>query len=255
MDLVKKYKYLAYTFLALVVLITFLLSNLLINLIINGILHAYAIIYIIINLVLNFSMFYLVFRLIQIAVEKESAFEEIIRQKNASIEDMEQFETVADIKEFNTDEIIQQIIPHSPQSLTKQQFCEKFLANIAKNTSLVQGVLYVKNKENSEFEALGKYAYFSTEPIKPFYEGDSLPGQVAKDKKLINIVEVPENYFKVVSGLGQSKPRSILIFPIIEKDEVIAVAELASFTPFSKDYEKLFEKISTLAGKIIVKLK
>jgi hypothetical protein len=255
MNLIKKYKILAYSFLAFVVAISFLLTNLLLTLIINEFLSSFSIVYIIINLILNFSMFYLVFRLIQVVIEKDAALTELYKQINISKETSEQPEIISDIKEFNTDEIIQQIIPHSPQNLTKQQFCEKILANIAKVSGLVQGIIYIKNKEDGEFSAVGKYAYYSTEPIKPFFEGDSLPGQVAKDKKLINVNKVPDDYFKVVSGLGQSKPGNILIFPIIEKDEVIAVAELSSFTPYSKDFEKLFEKLSTLAGKIIQKLK
>jgi hypothetical protein len=255
MNLVKKYKILAYSILALVVTITFLLTNLLLNLIINEQLSGFSVVYILINLVLNFSMFYLVFRLIQVVIEKETELYELYKQINSAKEESEQPELVVDIKEFKTDEIIQQIIPHSPQNLTKQQFCEKILANIAKVSELVQGIIYIKSKENGEYSVAGKYAYYSTEPINTFFEGDSLPGQVAKDKKLMNISKVPENYFKVVSGLGQSSPRNILIFPIIEKDEVIAIAELASFTAYNKDFEKLFEKLSTLAGKIIIKLK
>jgi hypothetical protein len=255
MNLIAKYKILAYSILALVVIITFLLTNLLLNLILNGLLSGYSIVYIIINLLLNFSMFFLLFRLIQVVIERQTALDELNKQIHSSNEVVEQPELVNDTKELNIDELIQQIIPHSPQNLTKHQFCEKILANIAKVSGLVQGIIYVKNKENGEFNALGKYAYYSLEPIKPFFEGESLPGQVAKDKKLINISKVPESYFKIVSGLGESSPCNILIFPIIEKDDVIAVTELASFAEYSKDFEKLFEKLSTLIGKIIVKLK
>lgn len=255
MNFVKKYKILAYCILALVVVLSFLLTNLLLNLIITELISSLSIIYILANLILNFSFFFLIFRLIQLVIEKEVAFEELTKQITASQETTVTTEVESEVKEFNTEELTQQIIPHSPQNLNKQQFCEKVLANIAKVSGLVLGIIYIKNKETGEFVAVGKYAYYSTEPVRPFFEGDSLPGQVAKDKKLINVSKVPTNYFKVVSGLGQSSPGNILIFPIIDKDEVIAIAELASFTPFSRDFEKLFEKLATLIGKIIVKLK
>ncbi len=158
-------------------------------------------------------------------------------------------------KKIDIEELIQQIIPPSPQSMGIEKFSEKVLANIAKISELVQGVFYVKNKENGEFSPVGKYAYFSNQPPKSFIEGETLPGQVAKDKKLLNINNIPTDYFTVVSGLGESLPRNLLILPIPDKEGTIAVLELATFKAYNKDFEKLFEKLAILLGKIINKIK
>ena len=60
---------------------------------------------------------------------------------------------------------------------------------------------------------------------------------------------------RIVSGLGQSLPRHILIVPIPDKEGTIAVLELATFKAYEHDFEKMFEKLAVLLGKIINKIK
>ena len=251
----KNYKNFSYLVLALVVIVSFAITNLLVNLIVNGKLSSFVIVYIILNLLLNFAMFFFVFRLAQQLIEKETALTELINQIQSSKETAKSNEDVIDEKEFNSDEIIEKIVPVSPQNLNIDQFTEKVLANIARVSELVQGVFYIKNIETGKFTAKGKYAYYSNQLPPPFFEGETMPGQVAKDKKLINISSIPPNYFTVVSGLGKSSPGNLLILPIIEKDETIAIIELATFVPYDKNYEKTFEKLAALIGKIITKIK
>jgi putative methionine-R-sulfoxide reductase with GAF domain len=223
--------------------------------VIIGRLSGYVIIYVILNLLLNFSMFFIVFRFAQQIIEKESTLQELMKQLNTSKDQTENTIESDEEKMINIDEIIQQIIPQSPQSFTVEKFSEKVLANIAKVSDLVQGVVYIKNKDNAKFEPAGKYAYYANQLPMPFVEGETLPGQVAKDKKILNINNIPENYFTVVSGLGKSSPNNLVIIPVIEKDETIAVIELASFKPYNKEFEKVFVKMATLLGKILLKIK
>jgi hypothetical protein len=251
----KNYKILSYVVLALVVIISFALTNLLLNLVIIGKLSGYVIIYVILNLLLNFSMFFIVFRFAQQIIEKESVLQELMKQLQTSKEETKSAIESDEEKKLNIEEIIQQIIPPSPQSFTIEKFTEKVLANIAKVSDLVQGVFYIKYKGSSKFEPAGKYAYYANQPPLPFVEGETLPGQVAKDKKILNINNLPENYFTVVSGLGKSSPNNLLIIPIIEKEDTIAVIELATFKPYDKEFEKVFVKMATLLSKILLKIK
>jgi hypothetical protein len=181
----KNYKILSYVLLVLVAIITIAITNLLLNLIISGKLSEFAIIYVIVNLLVNFTMFFLVFRIIHNLIEKDTELKEALEREQASKEIMEENVESEEIKKIDIEELIQQIIPPSPQSLGMEKFTEKILSNIAKISELVQGIFYVKNKENGEFEPAGKFAYFSNQPPKAFIEGETLPGQVAKDKKCL----------------------------------------------------------------------
>ena len=251
----KNYKLVIYITLTLVVILSFALTNLLLGLIISGSLNGLSIIYIILNLLLSFAMFFMVFRFAQQLIEKESALQELTKQLHLKNEVVETTEETKEEIEFNIDEIIQKIIPESPQNMTIEKFTEKILANIAKVSELVQGVFYVKDKATGNFNVKGKYAVYSNQLPPSFLEGETLPGQVAKDKKLINIKNIPENYCVVVSGLGSSSPKNILIFPVLEKGETIGIIELATFKAYETNFEKLFEKLSVLLSKIIVKIK
>jgi transcriptional regulator with GAF, ATPase, and Fis domain len=251
----KNYKNFSYIVLALVVIVSFAITNLLINLVVNDKISSFSIIFVILNLLLNFLMFFFVFRFAQQLIEKETALNELVHQIQSSKEIAENAEIEIEEKEFNVDGIIEQIIPASPQNMTIEQFTEKVLANMARVSELVQAVFYVRNPQTKEFTAKGKYAYYVDKEPPAFFEGESLPGQVAKDKKIININNVPQSYFTVVSGLGKSSPGNLLILPIVEKDETIGIIELATFIPYDKDFEKTFEKLSALIGKIIIKIK
>jgi hypothetical protein len=252
---VKKYKILSYVLLVLVAIITIAITNLLLNLIISGKLNEYVIVYVILNLLLNFTMFYLVFRFIQQLIEKETILKELLERMQTSKEIMDENVAPEETKKIDIEDLIQQIIPPSPQSLGIEKFSETVLANIAKVSELVQGVFYIKNKESGEFMPAGKYAYFSNQPPKSFIEGETLPGQVAKDKKILNINNIPTDYFTVVSGLGSGMPKNLLILPVTDKEGTIAVLELATFKPYDKEFENLFEKLAVLLGKIVNKIK
>ncbi len=251
----KNYKLIIYITLALVIVISFALTNVFLQQIISGSLSGASIIYVILNLLLNFGMFFMVFRFAQQLIEKETTLKELLNQIHIRNEEVEAKEEIIEEKEFDIESIIQQIIPESPQNMGIEKFTEKILANIAKVSELVQGVFYIKDKESGTFNVKGRYAFYSNQIPASFIEGETLPGQVAKDKKIMNIKDIPENYCIVVSGLGSSSPRNILILPILEKGETIGIIELATFKPYNSNFEKLFEKLSVLLSKIIVKIK
>ena len=252
---IKNYKIFLFLVLSLVVIISFAITNLLLNLIVSGKLSSFSIVYIILNLFLNFAMFFLVFRFAQQLLEKEATIQELVKQIHASKEIKEEVVIKDETKELNISELIEQIIPSSPQSLTLEKFTESILANIAKVSELVQGVFFIKNPITNEFEAKGKYAYFSDQLPPIFKEGETIPGQVAKDKKLLNITNIPQNHFNIISGLGKGIPSNLIVIPILDKENTIGIIELATFKPYDKEFEKLFEKLSLMLGKIIIKIK
>ncbi len=251
----KIHKYLIYIILALVLVASFLLANLLIQLISIGKISTNSIVFVLINIILNFVMLLFLFKFSEQLEEKK----QIIAQLQDQINELQK-PTKADTEEkeekaVNIDEIVQQLIPASLQNITITQLFEKVLANFGKVYQLACGIAYIKDSEGF-FQPTGKYAYYSTEPIEPFKEGEGLTGQVVKDKRSIYIQQVPPNYMRIVSGLGQSSPRYLYIFPILNtKDEVIAVMELASFTAFDDSMQQIINKLSVLLSKIIVKIK
>ena len=132
----------------------------------------------------------------------------------------------------------------------EEPFMEKLLSNIAKENDIVQAVAFRKDEESKEFVFQTSYAYFSDDPPKTFKEGDTLPGQVAKNKVILNLSEVPENYITIASGLGKGSPKHILIAPILDSNSnCVGVIELAAFKAFSKNQEKTIEALGPLISE------
>ena len=63
-----------------------------------------------------------------------------------------------------------------------------------------------------------------------FRLGEGLVGQCAQEKQRILLTDVPSDYVRINSGLGESPPLNIIVLPILFEGSVRAVVELASFS-------------------------
>lgn len=248
------YKYVLIAALVIVTIASFFLANLLISLLAVNAVKTGAIVVVILNLTVNFVMFYLIFQFLHALADRDKQIEQLSSELNrlkTPHEDHEKIETIT----FNPAEIAQSIIPSSPQNLSLNDFCDKILIGMANTCQIVSGIFYVKNLGTNTYVAAAKYAYYSSDPIEPVVEGEGIVGQVIKDKKPIAFNQVPADYMRVVSGLGNGSPRYLYIFPILNKDDVIAAIELAAFVPFDENQRQILEHLSNLIGRIILKLK
>ena len=84
-----------------------------------------------------------------------------------------------------------------------------------------------------------------------FHFGQGLVGQCAKEKKRILLTNVPSDYVKINSGLGESTPLNIIVLPVLFEGSVRAVIELASFTPFSLAHQAFLDQLPDSIGVVL----
>lgn len=106
-----------------------------------------------------------------------------------------------------------------------------------------QGAFYVQSNELPDtLELLSTYAYgrrkYSYEKVV-LELGTGLVGQCALSKEMILMTDVPKDYIKITSGLGEALPRCIVIVPVLFRDQIFGVLEIASFQKFA-DYQLEF---------------
>ncbi|MFT5269554.1 MAG: two-component system sensor histidine kinase/response regulator, partial [Acidimicrobiales bacterium] len=77
----------------------------------------------------------------------------------------------------------------------------------------------------------------------PFKAGEGLIGQCILEKERILITNVPANYVKIGSGLGEATPATIVVLPVLFEDSVKAVIELASFERFSDIHLRFLDQL------------
>jgi signal transduction histidine kinase/CheY-like chemotaxis protein/HAMP domain-containing protein len=128
------------------------------------------------------------------------------------------------------------------------------LSEVAPVVSAQQGAFYMLDNSNgeSELKLLASYASQAGNGAKNcFRMGESLVGQAALEKRPILLTDVPNNYAKVSSGLGEFHPTNIVVLPILFKGEVKAVMELSSVERFSPAHEAFLDQLTESIGIVL----
>src|SRR5215470_5779143 len=81
-----------------------------------------------------------------------------------------------------------------------------------------------------------------------FRLGQSLIGQVAKTRKPIVMTDIPADYVKISSGLGEAVPVNVMILPIVFEDQVLGVIEAGSFGRFTRVHQDFLEQLVETIG-------
>ncbi|MBW4469905.1 MAG: HAMP domain-containing protein [Stenomitos rutilans HA7619-LM2] len=122
------------------------------------------------------------------------------------------------------------------------------LSELAPLVSAQHGVFYLM--ESSELhppylKLLSTYAYRERKHLaNQFHLGEGLVGQCALEKERILITEVPSDYIKISSGLGEATPLNAVVLPVLFEGQVTAVIELASFRRFSEIHLTFFDQLT-----------
>ena len=108
------------------------------------------------------------------------------------------------------------------------------------------GVFYIADTAQDEavLKLLASYAYRKRKSVaNEFRLGEGIVGQCAFEKQSIVIRDVPTEYVKISSGLGEAAPRNIVVLPVLFEGQVKAVIELASFTSAYLAHQDLEERV------------
>ena len=84
-----------------------------------------------------------------------------------------------------------------------------------------------------------------------FMLGEGLIGQCALEKKRIVIKNVPRDYIKINSALGEAVPANLIVLPVLFEGDVRAVIELASFEPFSPTHIDFLDQLAESIGIVL----
>jgi PAS domain S-box-containing protein len=105
------------------------------------------------------------------------------------------------------------------------------------------GVLYLKT-EKDVLELAAGYAYRpdASRPQTVRF-GEGLVGQAALAGQPTAIDEVPSDYFKIGSGLGETLPRHLYIRPIVYDERVCAVVELGTLAPLGPEMDRFLRAV------------
>ncbi len=96
---------------------------------------------------------------------------------------------------------------------------------------------------------VGSYAYTKRKNLSNVFKlGEGLVGQAALEKQQILVNNVPEDYIKVTSGLGERTPRFICVTPFLYEGRIKGVIEIGTLNQMTeKQMEYLVKAMPALA--------
>jgi signal transduction histidine kinase/DNA-binding response OmpR family regulator/HPt (histidine-containing phosphotransfer) domain-containing protein len=113
------------------------------------------------------------------------------------------------------------------------------------------GAFYLLHEGEECYHFTSGYGLAQSPANRAISPCEGVIGQAAVERKLIVLSDLPPDYFRIRSGLGESPPRFLAALPLTAQDRVLAVIEIASFTALT---DQLREFLSEVAGMLALKL-
>ena len=115
-----------------------------------------------------------------------------------------------------------------------------------------QGGIFIVNDNDPShvvLEMKACYAYDRQKFLKKKIEvGEGLVGRCYQEKEKIYLTEIPGDYIKITSGLGDHNPKSLLLIPLAYNDNIFGIMEVASFTEYQDFEVEFIERIGVITS-------
>jgi CheY-like chemotaxis protein/CHASE3 domain sensor protein len=108
-----------------------------------------------------------------------------------------------------------------------EELSANIIAQICKYTDALVGAIFLAGKKQQTMVFRAGYAYQQQKNAKKEYSfGEGLVGQSAAEQQSRLVENIPADYIKISSALGEAAPAALYIFPILFEGITIAVIEL-----------------------------
>jgi signal transduction histidine kinase/CheY-like chemotaxis protein/HAMP domain-containing protein len=133
--------------------------------------------------------------------------------------------------------------------------CKLVLSELAPLVNAQQGIFYINDAPEGDepiMKLFASYAYRERKTVANLFRaGEGLVGQCALEKERFVLTNVPNDYIKISSGLGEATPLSIVVLPVLFEGQVKAVVELASFHQFSDIHLGFLDQLTESMGIVL----
>lgn len=122
------------------------------------------------------------------------------------------------------------------------------------------GALFIvvdeEGEQKQQLELFGTYAFDREKYVQRTFEfGEGLVGRTAIEKDMIYVTDLPPEYIKIRSGLGEDVPSSILLVPVILDNNVLGVIELASLGEIPPHQIEFIRQLGDTLATTLAKVK
>lgn len=76
-------------------------------------------------------------------------------------------------------------------------------------------------------------------------------GQCLLEKSIIVLTQTPKDYIKITSGLGEAVPQYVIVLPLMIREDIMGIVEMASFEPLASYQVDFLRNISENIASIL----
>jgi CheY-like chemotaxis protein len=129
------------------------------------------------------------------------------------------------------------------QATTHKEFAQWLASELVPLCKAGVGLFYSFDDARHRLDLLGSYGVRMSDRSADYLAGKALVGQCASERKAIMLDNVPENYLHIDSGSGEALPHYVAIVPVLYRDTLIGVLELAGFVPLTTLQQQLLDEL------------
>ncbi|MFM2095649.1 MAG: hypothetical protein RIS70_2773, partial [Planctomycetota bacterium] len=126
-------------------------------------------------------------------------------------------------------------------------FAERLLSKLVPLLGGGFGAFHVRRLDE-RFYLTSCYGGSSSHAETGIATDEGLIGQAAVERKPIVLSNLPPDYVRIRSGLGQSPPKVLAVVPLVSQDQVLAVVEVATFAELLEQQLALLHDVAAMAA-------
>lgn len=132
---------------------------------------------------------------------------------------------------------------------------DELISFLVKYLRANQGTLFIVDEEDESpfLKMTACYAFDRKKFMEQRIEiGQGLVGQCFLERDMVKLTNVPANYIRITSGLGEANPRCVVLVPLVANEQVYGVLELASFHEIKEAELEFLRKASESVASSII---
>ncbi len=131
-----------------------------------------------------------------------------------------------------------------------QELANRSLEFLAGYVGCVVAALYLRDSQTGDLQRIAAHGFsrVDDERGRQVLANEGLVGQAAQGRQAVLLENLPEDYIKVASGLGEGRPHCVLLLPLLADDRVNGVLELAFMQPLGAREREFLEAIAGTVG-------
>jgi HAMP domain-containing protein/signal transduction histidine kinase/CheY-like chemotaxis protein len=136
-----------------------------------------------------------------------------------------------------------------------EQVTQLIISEVTPVVSAQHGALYLVEPGDKQHEhslrLVASYGISLSAHRQGFVLGEGLVGQAAIEGKPIRLTDLPPDYIKIASALGEATPAHLVVMPVMFEEQVLGVIELGSLRPFSQVNQAFLDQLTDTIGVVI----